>query len=78
MERKENKLWGPGVFSLSPPKIFSQKWIENWVGVNFFLIDKNAHMHVYMSFFKFVGSGFEYYSYKMIEFKPNEPNTMNL
>ena len=48
------------------------------MGMNFFLIDKNAHMHVYMSFFKFVGSGFEYYSYKMIEFKPNEPNTMNL
>ena len=31
MERKENKLWGSGIFFLDPPKYFLQKWRENWV-----------------------------------------------
>ena len=32
--------------------VFSPKWRENWVRMNFFLIDKNAHMHVHVNFFK--------------------------
>ena len=43
--RKENKWWGPGVFSLSQPKCFLPK-IKRKLSRNaffFFLIDKNAY-----------------------------------
>ena len=37
------------VFSpLAYQKVFSSKWRENLVGMNFFLIDKNAHLHVHI------------------------------
>ena len=40
-------------FLLGPTKMFSPKWRENWVGMNFLLIDKNAHVFFKLLFFFF-------------------------
>ena len=49
MERKENKWWGPGVFSLRLPKKFSSQIGEKIERRKWgYLIDKNVHVHVHM------------------------------
>ena len=51
VEKKENKMWGPGVFSLGTPKCFLPKMERKLSGDEFFLIDKNVHVYVH-NFFK--------------------------
>ena len=49
MERKENKWWGPGVFSLRLPKKFSSQIGEKIERRKWgYLIDKNVHVHLHM------------------------------